>query len=75
MLLIGFPLIALGASADSPVTIVLAVVILVVLMLVISVISSTLQGIYTAALYRYATNGTAGGFFDDETMRSAFRHK
>lgn len=75
MLLIGFPLFALGASADSPVTIVLAVAVLVVLMLVISVISSTLQGIYMAALYRYATQGTAGGFFDDATMQNAFRHK
>lgn len=75
MVLIGFPLIALGASADSPVTILLAVVVVIVLVTVISVISSTLQGIYTAALYRYATQGTAGGFFDDATMQNAFRHK
>jgi len=75
MVLIGFPLIALGASSDSPALILLAIVVVFGVVLVISVISSTLQGIYTAALYRFATEGTAGGFFDDATMRNAFRHK
>jgi hypothetical protein len=73
--LIGLPLMVLGASADSPALIVLAVVLIVLLMIVIGVISSTLTGIYTAALYRFATQGTTGGFFDDETIKNAFRQK
>lgn len=72
---VGVPLFALGASSDSPGLFVAAIVIVVLAMIVIGVISSTLQGIYTAALYRYATEGTTGGFFDDATIRNAFRQK
>ena len=37
--------------------------------------SSTLQGIYSAALYRYATTGAPGQGFDADAMRDAFRPK
>lgn len=36
--------------------------------------SSALKGVYTAALYRYATTGEAG-FFDENIMGNAFRPK
>lgn len=74
-LLIGVPLFAIAGSADSPALMVLAVVLVVLVFVVIGVISSTLQGIFTAALYRYATEGTTGGFFDDAMVKDAFRHK
>ncbi len=73
--LIGLPLFALGGSSDSPALILLAVLLIVVVFIVIGVISSTLQGIFTAALYRYATEGTTGGLFDDSLVRDAFRQK
>ena len=38
-------------------------------------ISSTLNSIYVAAVYRYAADGEAGGFFDEEMVRGAFRLK
>jgi hypothetical protein len=38
-------------------------------------ISSTLNGIYVAAVYRYAADGEAGGFFNEEMVRGAFRDK
>jgi hypothetical protein len=39
----------------------------------LGILSSALQGVYSAALYRYATTGSAGGAFDDRVMRGAFR--
>lgn len=73
--LVGVPLIMLGASADSPALIVGAIALIFLTMVIIGVISSTLQGIYTAALYRFATQGTTGGFFDDAMIKNAFRQK
>ena len=73
--LIGVPLIAIGAAANSAALIGLGVVVMVLLLIALGVISSTLQGIYTAALYRYATEGTAGGFFSDDLVQNAFRTK
>jgi hypothetical protein len=74
-LLIAVPLFAIAGSTNSPALMVLAVVLVVLAMVVIGVISSTLQGIFTAALYRYATEGTTGGFFDDAMVKDAFRQK
>lgn len=75
MFLIGVPLFVIAGSADSPALMVLAIVLVVLALVVIGVISSTLQGIFTAALYRYATEGTTGDFFDESLVRNAFRQK
>ena len=40
----------------------------------LALFSSALKGIYTAALYRYATTGEAE-FFDPSIMGNAFRPK
>ena len=40
----------------------------------IALVSSALQGVYTAALYRYAMTGEAG-YFAPEIMGNAFRPK
>lgn len=39
----------------------------------LGILSSALQGVYSAALYRYATTGSAGGGFEERVMRGAFR--
>jgi Family of unknown function (DUF6159) len=44
-------------------------------MVFLGLLSSTLQGIYSAALYRYATTGDPGTGFDPAAMQSAFRQK
>ena len=44
-------------------------------MIFLGLFSSTLQGIYSAALYRYATTGDPGQGFDADAMRDAFRPK
>ncbi len=75
MLLIGIPLFALIGSSGSPAMILLAVLIIVILMLGIGLVSSTLSGIYQAALYRYATGGEVGDFFDPELIQGAFKPK
>jgi hypothetical protein len=44
---------------------------LVVMM--IGLASTTLNGIYTAAVYQYASTGESGSFFEKETIQQAFR--
>lgn len=41
--------------------------------LLLALVSSALKGIYSAALYRYATTGDAGEHFTAEMMEEAFR--
>jgi hypothetical protein len=54
----------------------LAVGVVVVLAVVtLGLISSALSGIYTAAVYHYATAGTAGAYFDQGQIMGAFRAK
>ncbi len=43
--------------------------------LLLILVSSALKGIYSAALYRYATTGDAGEHFSAEMMERAFRPK
>ena len=47
----------------------------VVVVLGIALLGGTLSGIFTVALYRYATTGDAGPFFPVDTVNGAFRHK
>jgi len=41
----------------------------------LGLLSSALKGIYSAALYRFATTGDAGEHFNAATMEQAFRPK
>lgn len=45
------------------------------LILLMSLVSSTLNGIYTAAVYQYATTGKTSEFFDDTVIQGAFHSK
>ena len=53
----------------------LLIALLVGVFLLLSLIESTLKGIYVAAVYRYAAQGEAGGFFSEEVVKGAFRPK
>ncbi len=76
IVLVGVPLIALAVAVDSVVLIVLAIGIVVLLVMGISLLGSTLQGIYVAALYRYAVEGEINPqYFRPELVQDAFRHK
>lgn len=54
---------------------VLLVAALVVGELLLALVHVALDGIYTAALYRYATGGQVGGGFDVDVLRSAYAPK
>jgi hypothetical protein len=71
----GFGLMALAASLHSTVLVTLVVVCGVALFLVTGLIQSALSGIYSAALYRYASGGSTGGAFDKTALAGAFQPK
>ncbi|NPV56618.1 MAG: hypothetical protein HPY76_08115 [Anaerolineae bacterium] len=48
-------------------------VVFVLLLVLVSLVQSTLNGIYTAAVYQYARDGKVGEFFDANMVRNAFR--
>lgn len=74
MLLLMVPFIG-AVVAHSIVAMLLTGVVLVLGMVLLGLIQSTLQGIYAAALYRYAEGGDVGGGFDQALLESAFRTK
>jgi hypothetical protein len=76
IVVVGLPLILLAAATGSAVVIVLAVGIIILVVMAISLLGSTLQGIYVAALYRYAVEGEINPqYFRPELVQGAFRHK
>jgi hypothetical protein len=53
---------------------IIAIILLtIVLMVFIGLVSSTLNAIYTAAVYQYATTGESGEFFNPDLVQNAFR--
>ena len=73
-LLLAVPFIG-AVAAHSIVGMVLAGAVLVLGLTMLGLVQSTLQGIYAAALYRYAEAGEVGGGFDQALLESAFRQK
>ena len=73
--LIGIPLIVLAAISESLALVGIAVLLVVLAALALGVISSTLTGIYSAAVYRFAAEGEVAGGFSPEMIQSAFRTK
>jgi Family of unknown function (DUF6159) len=61
-------------TQSAPLMITVAVGFVFALM-AIALISSTLGGIYAAAVYRYAAEGDAGTFFSPDMVRGAFQRK
>ena len=75
VILLGIPVFYLVILTQSVVLIVLTVLLFVLVFLALGLINSTLNGIYVAAVYRYAAEGEASGFFSEEMVRDAFRQK
>ena len=75
VILLGIPLVILAVLSGSVVVVVTAVLLILLLIMLISLVSSTLSGIYTAAVYRYATTGDTGGYFDANMVKDAFKLK
>lgn len=75
VILLGIPLVILAVVSGSVALMVTAVLLVILLIMGISLVSSTLSGIYTAAVYRYATTGDTGGYFDADMVKGAFKLK
>lgn len=67
-------MIAAAASGSAALIVTLGALLLFALVLT-ALIQAALQGIYSAALYRYAAEGEAGEGFSADTLSSAFRIK
>ena len=70
--LVAVPLMIVSASV-SPALVIFLALSLVAGVLLLSVLTTALNGIYSAALYRYATTGDPGQHFDAGAMAQAFR--
>ena len=75
LILLFVPIMIALASTQSATVIIAGIVGFVLLMIGIGLLSSALSGIYTAAVYQYATTGEAGEFFDVNLVQNAFRAK
>ena len=75
LMIIFVPLVVLAASTERPPLIIATVAGFVVALLALSLVGATLSGIYTAALYRYASEGQMGEGFAPEMVKDAFRPK
>jgi hypothetical protein len=72
---IGLLFVFMVATTGSPVLIVAVLALVVLVLIGLALVQSALQGVYSAALYRYATEGNAGATFPDALMGGAFRPK
>lgn len=72
--LVAVPVVVLAAATETAALIVAAVVCVALGYGALALISATLSGIYSAALYRFATTGEAG-FIDRRLLQQAFQPK
>jgi hypothetical protein len=66
---------ALAAAANSVIPVFILLAVVVVLVIAINLVGTALNGIYTAALYRYAVEGDTGGMFEKELIADSIRRK
>jgi hypothetical protein len=64
-----------AAQTGSPVLIVLFIALVVLAFIGLALVQAALQGVYSAALYRYATEGNAGESFSAALLGEAFRSR
>jgi len=75
VILVAIPVFYLVIMTESIALIILTAVLFILTLVFLGLINSTLNGIYIAAVYRYAAEGETGGFFDEELVQGAFRLK
>jgi len=75
VVLIAIPVFYFVVMTESLALIIGTAVLFVLAFVLIGLINSTLNGIYVAAVYRYAAEGETGGFFDETLVQGAFRQK
>lgn len=60
-------------AAAQPWAFVSVIVVAIIFILGISLVNATLTGIYTAAVYQFASTGDAGSFFETDAVQNAFQ--
>ena len=75
LLIVFVPIIVFTAKESMHVAAIGFGAMLGLVMILLIVISSTLNTIYTAALYRYAAEGIVSNNFDENILRNSFRQK
>jgi hypothetical protein len=71
-LVVCLPVILLAVATGSIVVIVVAIALAAIVLTAVALVGSALQGIFTAALYRYAADGETDGYFAPDMVRGAF---
>lgn len=69
------PLFILGIVLNALPLIAVGAVVMLLGFSLVGLVQASMQGIYTAAVYQYATTGQAGEFFDPEVVKHAFKQK
>ncbi len=72
---IGFVFIFGAAQTGHPTLIVPVIALVVLAIVALALVQAALQGVYSAALYRYATDGNVGESFSSALLGEAFRPK
>jgi hypothetical protein len=74
---VGLPLWLIASVIGSDIITAIAIGIVVIVVMFVALVFSALNGIFTAALYRYATEGAeaVGNFYDERTIAGAFQHR
>lgn len=75
LMLVFFGLFAAAISTESSTAIILVIIAAVATFVLLGLVSSALQGIYQAALYRYAMGDDVSGFYDPNMVQAAFKPK
>jgi hypothetical protein len=66
------PIVILAINTQSAPLIIGTIIAAVLILMIVGLVKSTLEGIYAAAVYQYATTGQAGAFFEERLVRAAF---
>jgi hypothetical protein len=75
LIIIAFPFFYVIVSLQSTALLVIGIIFYVLLLVLLALVHSTLSGIYTAAVYQFATDGKVSGFFDQSLVQNAFKQK
>jgi hypothetical protein len=72
---IGMVFVFAAAQTGSAAAVILVCAILVLTFIAVALVQTALQGVYSAALYRYATGGNVGAAFSATLLADAFKPK
>lgn len=75
VIMVGIGGIVLGAMVSSTWIIVVMILLMVLALIGLGLFSSALSGVFTAAVYRYATTGETGSYFDPMLIKGSFKQK